>query len=89
MFIAGFYAAQQNVTFSTTPQIQVPEHIRFQGNSVIQTAQNLGSTISLSVYTLIMASFGISQGMTVALIVAGAIAVIALVFGQFLVGAVR
>ncbi|MDR1421599.1 MAG: MFS transporter [Coriobacteriales bacterium] len=85
MFIAGLYSAQQNVTSSTAPQIQIKPELRFQANSLVQTAQNLGSSIGMAVYTLIMASFGITQGMNVALVIATAIAVIALVMGQFLV----
>ncbi len=84
MLVAGFYSAQQNVTFSTAPQIQIRKEIRFQANSVVQTSQNLGSSIGIAVYTAIMALNGIAFGMPIALIVAGATAVIALVIGQFL-----
>jgi MFS family permease len=87
MLIAGFYSAQQNVTFSTAPQIQISSDIRFQANSVVQTAQNLGSTIGLAIYTMIMATYGIADGMPKALLFAGAVAVAALVVGQFLVKA--
>jgi MFS family permease len=85
MLVAGFYSAQQNVTFSTAPQIQIPAELRVQGNSVVQTAQNLGSSIGIAVYTAIMAGFGIASGMLVALTVAVAAAVVLLVVGQFLV----
>jgi MFS family permease len=84
MLLAGFYSAQQNVTFSTAPQIQIPQQIRFQANSVVMTAQNLGSSIGLAVYTTIMASFGIANGMTVALVVATCLAVALLAATQFL-----
>ena len=87
MLIAGFYSAQQNVTFSTAPQIQIRQEIRFMGNSVVQTAQNLGSSIGLAVYTLIMATCGLAGGMNIALIVAGTVAFVALFIGQFLVKA--
>jgi MFS family permease len=85
MFVAGFYSAQQNVTFSTAPQIQIKPELRFQSNSVVQTAQNLGSSIGMAVYTMIMANYGIAQGMSVALTVAAITATVALVAGQFLV----
>jgi MFS family permease len=84
MLLAGFYSAQQNVTSSTAPQIQIRQDIRFQSNSVVQTAQNLGSSIGMAVYTVVMATFGIAEGMTVALILATISAVVALVCGQFL-----
>jgi MFS family permease len=84
VFIAGFYSAQQNVTFSTAPQIQIKPDIRFLSNSVVQTAQNLGSTLGMAVYTMIMATWGIAAGLPRALILAGAVAVVALIVGQFL-----
>jgi MFS family permease len=85
MLIAGFYSAQQNVTFSTAPQVQIRPEIRFQANSVVQTAQNLGSTIGLALYTMIMATYGIADGLPRALLLAGALAMTTLVIGQFLV----
>lgn len=85
MFIAGFYSAQQNVTSSTAPQIQIAAGIRFQSNSVIQTAQNLGSNIGIAVYTLVLANFGIAAGMNIALTIAMILAVAVLIVGQFLV----
>jgi MFS family permease len=84
MLVAGFYSAQQNVTFSTAPQIQIGPAIRFQANSVIQTAQNLGSTVGMAVYTMIMASWGIADGLPRALAFAAFAAAAALVIGQFL-----
>ncbi len=87
MLVAGFYSAQQNVTFSSAPQIQIKQELRFQANSVVQTAQNLGSSIGMAVYTAVMALFGIAGGMNNALILAAAAAVIALVAGQFLLPA--
>ncbi|MDR1082870.1 MAG: MFS transporter [Coriobacteriales bacterium] len=84
MFIAGFYSAQQNVTFSTAPQIQIKSAIRFLSNSVVQTAQNLGSSVGLAIYTMMMATWGIAEGLPRVLILAGVVAVVALAIGQFL-----
>jgi MFS family permease len=84
VLIAGFYSAQQNVTFSTAPQIQIKPAIRFLSNSVVQTAQNLGSSVGLAVYTMMMATWGIAEGLPRALVLAGVVAAIALVIGQFL-----
>lgn len=83
MLAAGFYNSQQSVTFSTAPQIQVPEELRAQGNSVIQFAQNLGSSAGMLVYTLIIA-MGLEKGFPVALWVAVAAAVIVLIISFFL-----
>jgi MFS family permease len=84
ILFAGFYSAQHNVTSSTAPQIQIKQEIRFQSNSVVQTAQNLGSSIGMAVYTAVMASYGIVDGMPVALILAVIAAVVVLIVGQFL-----
>ncbi|MDR1082727.1 MAG: hypothetical protein LBL27_02525 [Coriobacteriales bacterium] len=58
--------------------------IRFLSNSVVQTAQNLGSSVGLAIYTMMMATWGIAEGLPRALILAGVVAAIALVIGQFL-----
>ncbi|MDR1712685.1 MAG: MFS transporter [Coriobacteriales bacterium] len=84
MFIAGFYSAQQNSTFSTAPQVQIPEALRFQGNSVVQTAQNLGSTIGIAVYTMVMATFGIAEGLPAACIISALTGVVLLAAAQLL-----
>ena len=83
MLAAGFYNSQQSVTFSTAPQIQIPAELRAQGNSIIQLAQNLGSTAGMLVYTIII-GMGLEQGFPIALIVAIAAAVIVLIAGLFL-----
>jgi MFS family permease len=84
VFLAGYYSAQHTVTFSTAPQIQIREDIRFLSNSVIQSGQNLGGSVGMAVFTMIMATYGLSEGITVAFIVAGALAAISLLLGQFL-----
>lgn len=81
MLLAGLYNCQQGVTFSTAPQVQIRPELRMMGNSVIQVCQGLGSSIAMSVYTMIIAMFGVAQGMTVALGLALASAAIALFFG--------
>ncbi|MDR0851674.1 MAG: MFS transporter [Clostridiales Family XIII bacterium] len=83
MLPAGFYSAVQNVCSTTAPQIQIKEEIRFQSNSVIQTAQNLGSSIGISIYTVVMATYGLVDGMPIALILATITAAIAVIIMQF------
>ena len=85
IFVAGLYAAQQNVTFARVPQIQIKVDIRFQGNSVLQTAQNLSSTVDMAFYAMIISSFGLANGLPMVLILAVIIAIIALVVDQALV----
>jgi MFS family permease len=53
-FVGGIYTAQNNVTFSTGPQIQIKPELRVQSNSIIQMGQNLGSGVAVPVYTLIL-----------------------------------
>jgi predicted MFS family arabinose efflux permease len=83
MFLGGFYNSQHSVTNSAGPQIQISDHLRLLSNSVVQVSQNLGSTIGMMVYTLLI-GFGLADGLPIALWVAVGAAVIAFVFGLFL-----
>jgi predicted MFS family arabinose efflux permease len=83
-FCAGFYSAQQSVTFSTGPQIQIEPKVRMQANSLIQVSMSIGSTVGMAVFTLVMAALGVTAGMPVALLIALITAIIYLVVGQFL-----
>ena len=83
MLLAGFYNSQQSVTFSTAPQIQIPAELRAQGNSVIQFAQNLGSSAGMLVYTIII-GMGLQEGFPIALWVAVGAAVLVLIASFFL-----
>lgn len=83
MLLAGFYNSQQSVTFSTAPQIQIPAELRAQGNSVIQFAQNLGSSAGMLVYTIII-GMGLEAGFPVALWVAAGTAFMVLIAAFFL-----
>ena len=80
LFVAGVYNAAQSTCFSAGPQIQVPAKLRVQGNSVIQVGQNLGSSIGMAVYTVLIGAMGVVGGFTVALAVSAVAAGIALVF---------
>jgi predicted MFS family arabinose efflux permease len=78
MFIGGFYASTGSVIPAAAPQIQIKPEIRQLGNSMVQLAQNLGSTISVAIYTLIISMNGVESGFKIACIVAAALAVGAL-----------
>ncbi|MEG0419179.1 MFS transporter [Gordonibacter sp.] len=80
MLVAGCYNSVQSSAFSAGPQIQLPEDIRVQGNSIIQVGQNLGGAIGTAIYTVILGSMGIVGGMPIALAVSVAAAAGALVF---------
>lgn len=80
MLVAGVYSSANGASFSAGPQVQLPEGIRVQGNSVIQVGQNLGGAIGTAVYTVVLGTFGVLGGMPMAL----AISVIAAVIGLVL-----
>lgn len=84
MFCAGFYNVTGGVCFSAGPQVQLDPKIRVQGNSVIQLCQNFGGGVGTAVYTVILASMGVVEGMPVALTIAAVTAALALVFALFL-----
>lgn len=60
--ISGFYNSANSVVFSVGPQIMLKESARVQGNSVIQTVQTLGSTLSVAIYTLVIGMMGPMNG---------------------------
>ncbi|MBQ9953946.1 MAG: MFS transporter [Eggerthellaceae bacterium] len=80
MVIGGVYGAAQSVGYSVGPQVQIPENIRMQGNSVVQVGQNFGSSVGVAIYTVFIGMFGVGQGMFISFGVAAAAAAVALVF---------
>ncbi|MDR1248803.1 MAG: MFS transporter [Treponema sp.] len=78
MFLAGFYSVAGGVAPAVGPQIQLRPEIRQQGNSIIQLGQNFGASVSIAVYTAVIASSGgIERGFKTSLIIAaGAAALI-------------
>ena len=61
---------------AVAPQIQLRPEIRQQGNSVIQLGQNFGGSVSIAVYTAVIASRGVEAGFKTALVIAAACAAI-------------
>lgn len=84
MLIAGLYNSSHGVCFSAGPQVQLPEDLRVQGNSVIQCGQNFGSGVGTAIYTVIIGVFGVTGGMPVALGVAAVFGALTLVSALFL-----
>jgi MFS family permease len=80
MFIGGFYASVGGVMPAVAPQIQLREDIRPLGNSMIQAAGPLGSTVGISIFTAVNASLGIEQGFKVMLIITSLISILDFVF---------
>lgn len=73
MFLGGVFNSSATVTYSTGPQIMLKPEVRTSGNSVIQTAQNFGSLLGTTTYTMVIGMFGIVQGMSIALYIAAAV----------------
>lgn len=80
LFFGGFYGSATSVGFSAGPQVQLREDIRIQGNSVIQMGQNLGGSIGTALYTILIGALGVGTGLFVAFGVAGACALISMIF---------
>ncbi len=81
MFISGFYSSQAGATFAAAPQLMLKEENRVQGNAVIQLCQNIGSTLAVALYTLIIGIYGVARGIRVAFVIALCFAVLALAAG--------
>lgn len=84
MFLAGVYNSVQTITSSTIPQIQIRPEFRLMGNSVVQVGLALGGGLGLSVYTLVIASYGVVDGIGVAFAIALVAAVASFVLGFFI-----
>ncbi len=78
--LGGIASASYGSGLSAGPQIQLKPELRVQGNSFIQMGQAFGNSVGLAVYTIVMATFGVTQGMQIALTISAAAAVVALVF---------
>jgi MFS family permease len=78
MFIGGFYGSTGSVIPAAAPQIQIKPEIRQLGNSMVQLAQNLGASISIAIYTMVISLNGIESGVKIACLVAAAFSVLAL-----------
>lgn len=76
MFLAGIFNSAHTVVYSTGPQVQLKPDVRVSGNSVVQTAQNFGSLLGTTTYTMVIGMFGIVQGMSIALFIAAAAGVL-------------
>jgi MFS family permease len=80
MFIGGFYASVGGVMPAVAPQIQLREEIRPLGNSMVQTAGPLGSSVGICIFTAVNASMGIEAGFKVMLIITSLISILDFVF---------
>lgn len=78
MFVSGFYNSQTGVTFAAAPQLMLKEENRMQGNAVIQICQNVGSTVAVALYTLIIGICGVVKGIHTAFVVALVFSLLAL-----------
>jgi hypothetical protein len=82
----GFYQVQHTVVFSGAPQIQIAQEIRVQANAVVQMGQNLGATVGMVIFTIIITNpnLGLANGMPAAFAFVVAVSALALIIGLFL-----
>ena len=81
MFAAGFYSSCAGVVVALAPQIMIDPKLRVQSKSVIQISQNFGGSVGTAIYTLVIGTLGVAQGMKVAFIIALILAILAFVSG--------
>lgn len=84
MLVAGFYNSQTGVTFAAAPQLMIREENRVMGNSVIQICQSVGSTLSIVLYTLVIAVWGLEGGIRIAFVIALVFTLLAFLAGLFM-----
>lgn len=82
LLCVGIYSAASGVASAVGPQVQLAEAVRAQGNSIVQLGQNFGNSISIAVYTaLVAAAGGPVLGVPVVLAVAIGATLIMMSFG--------
>lgn len=76
MLLLGFSSSAAGVVPAVGPQVQIAQEKRQLGNSVVQLGSGFGSSLGISIYTMVIAPFGVEGGMPIALYIAtgGAIA---------------
>jgi MFS family permease len=69
MLIMGFSSSAGSVVPAVGPQVMFGDAKRQMGNSVVQLGAGFGSSISIAVFTMVAASFGVENGMPVIMII--------------------
>jgi MFS family permease len=80
MFVGGFYSAVGGVTPAVAPQVQLAEHIRPLGNSIIQLGASFGSSVGISIYTAVIAAVGLERGFQIVLLITSFISILDFAF---------
>jgi MFS family permease len=75
MFIGGFYSAVGGVTPAVAPQVQIRDDIRPLGNSIVQVGANIGSTVGICIFTVIINTVGLDKGFIILLIITSFISI--------------
>ena len=64
MLALGVSSSGGSVVPAVEPQVQIAPEKRQMGNSVVQLGSGFGSSISIAIYTMVIASAGVAGGMT-------------------------
>jgi MFS family permease len=75
LVLGGIYSVMATA-YTTGVSVMTPNKLRQQSNAVVQMGQNLGGAPGTAVGGILIATFGVAQGMPVAFIVAAAAVVI-------------
>jgi MFS family permease len=75
----GIYTTAQSVAYTTGINIMAPAKLRTQSNALVQMGQTLGSSPGVAVGGVLIALFGVAEGMPIAFMVAAGICVVALI----------
>jgi MFS family permease len=84
MLLLGFSSSASSVVPAVAPQVQISPEKRQLGNSVVQLGSGFGSSIGISIYTMVIASSGVEGGLPTALYIATGGAIILLLTSTFL-----
>jgi MFS family permease len=75
MVLGGVYSVMATV-YTTGVSVMAPAKLRQQSNAVVQMGQNLGGAPGTAVGGILIATFGVANGMPIAFIVAAVVVVI-------------
>jgi MFS family permease len=64
MLLLGVSSSGGSVVPAVGPQVQIAPEKRQMGNSVVQLGSGFGSSISIAIFTMVIASVGVADGMT-------------------------
>lgn len=76
MILMGFASSAGGVVPAVGPQVQIAPEKRQLGNAVVSLGSGFGSTIAIAIYSMVIASAGVMDGMKISLYISMGAAVI-------------